>query len=121
MVLVMFRDICPTYPENSNVQCEYTDKQEQHGLITIIRAYVSSSYVREGSPILSLSWWGWGSCYESVLLGAQFKCLTCLMFDDVTERLRQHKRRSEGDYEHAATHRQVDRQRTSQARSAEGD
>ena len=28
------------------------------------------SYVRKESPILSLSWWGWGSCYESVMLGA---------------------------------------------------
>ena len=36
------------------------------------RAFISSSYVREGSPILSLSWWGWGSCYESVVLGAPF-------------------------------------------------
>ena len=39
----------------------------------------------------------------------------------VTERLRQQKRRSEEDYEHATTRRQPDRQRTSQARSAEGD
>ena len=30
------------------------------------------SYVRKESPILSLSWWGWGSCYESVVLGAPF-------------------------------------------------
>ena len=36
------------------------------------RAYVSRSYVREGFPIFSLSWWGWGSCYESVVLGAPF-------------------------------------------------
>ena len=36
------------------------------------RAYISSSYVRKESPILSLSWWGWGSCYESVVLGAPF-------------------------------------------------
>ena len=35
----------------------------------LIRA---SSYVRKESPILSLSWWGWGSCYESVVLGAPF-------------------------------------------------
>ena len=34
--------------------------------------YISSSYVRKESPILSLSWWGWGSCYESVVLGAPF-------------------------------------------------
>ena len=38
----------------------------------IIRAYISSSYVRKESPILSLSWWGWGFCYESVVLGAPF-------------------------------------------------
>ena len=37
-----------------------------------IRAFISSSYVREESPILSLSWWGWGSCYESVVLGTPF-------------------------------------------------
>ena len=36
------------------------------------RADVSRGYVREGFPILSLSWWGWGSCYESVVLGAPF-------------------------------------------------
>ena len=28
--------------------------------------------VRKESPIVSLSWWGWGSCYESVVLGAPF-------------------------------------------------
>ena len=36
------------------------------------RAFISSSYIREESPILSLSWWGWRSCYESVVLGAPF-------------------------------------------------
>ena len=40
--------------------------------MAISRAYISSSYVRKESPILSLSWWGWGSCYESVVLGAPF-------------------------------------------------
>ena len=40
--------------------------------IAYTRAYISSSYVRKESPILSLSWWGWGSCYESVVLGAPF-------------------------------------------------
>ena len=29
--------------------------------------------VREESPIVSLSWWGWGSCYESVVLGAHLR------------------------------------------------
>ena len=37
-----------------------------------IRAFISSSYIREESPILTLSWWGWRSCYESVVLGAPF-------------------------------------------------
>ena len=41
-------------------------------LYTSTRAYISSSYVRKESTILSLSWWGWGSCYESVVLGAPF-------------------------------------------------
>ena len=40
---------------------------------TIIRAYTSSSYLTEGSPIGSLSWWGWGSSYDSVVLGAPLK------------------------------------------------
>ena len=40
--------------------------------ISITRAFISSSYIREESPILSLSWWGWRSCYESVVLGAPF-------------------------------------------------
>ena len=39
---------------------------------TCTRAFISSSYIREESPILSLSWWGWRSCYESVVLGAPF-------------------------------------------------
>ena len=38
----------------------------------ITRAFISSSYIREEFPILSLSWWGWRSCYESVVLGAPF-------------------------------------------------
>ena len=56
-----------------------------------------------------------------VMLAVVFKCFTCSTFDDVTERLRQRKRRSEEDYAHSTTRRQADRQRTSQARSAEGD
>ena len=36
------------------------------------RAFISSSYIREESPILSLSWWSWRSCYESVVLGVPF-------------------------------------------------
>ena len=40
--------------------------------LSLTRAYISSSYVRKESPILSLGWWGWGSCYESVVLGAPF-------------------------------------------------
>ena len=55
------------------------------------------------------------------MLEVVFKWLTCSTFDDVTERLRQQKRHSEEDYEHVTTRRQADRQRTSQAQSAEGD
>ena len=41
----------------------------QWGCYVYTRAFISSSYARQESPILSLSWWGWGSCYESVVLG----------------------------------------------------
>ena len=34
--------------------------------------YQGAIHVREGFPVLSLCWWGWGSCYESVVLGAPF-------------------------------------------------
>ena len=37
---------------------------------SMTRAVISSSYIREESPMLSLSWWGWRSCYESVVLRA---------------------------------------------------
>ena len=64
-VLVVIQNWVPdkyvTYDDNFKINSE-----------VLTRAYVSSSHVREGSPILSLSWWGWRSCYESVVLGAPF-------------------------------------------------
>ena len=56
-----------------------------------------------------------------VMLVVVFKCIICATFDDVTERLRQQKRSSEENYENSTTRRQADCQRTSHARSAEGD
>ena len=54
----------------SHVSVSTTEMLSTHD---VTRAYISSSYVRKESPILSLSWWGWGSCYESVVLGAPYK------------------------------------------------
>ena len=59
-------------------------------------------------------------CNYVMLAVVVFNCLTFSMFDYVTERLRQQKRHSEEDYEHATTCRQADRQHTSLAQSAEG-
>ena len=56
---------------NSPVLCLSKKGREKHLKSTgMARANTSLSYVREGSPILSLNWWGWGPCYESVVLGA---------------------------------------------------
>ena len=59
----------PTAEDGASDASSVPQRAEQEG---IVRAYTSTSYVREGFPILSLSWWGWGSCYESVVLGAPF-------------------------------------------------
>ena len=65
----------PVFVFISTITCavHYIGREKYDGLINgTSRAFISSSYIREESPILSLSWWGWRSCYESVVLGAPF-------------------------------------------------